>query len=66
MDVTSLVAGFSQMKQSEVAMQASVAVAKKALNMQEMQGAAVLKLMESASLPNNSNGERGNLIDVIA
>ncbi len=66
MDLASLASGFSQMKQSEYAMQASVAVARKALDVQESQGAAALKLIQSAELPKNSGGEKGNFFDAIA
>ncbi|GAB1535033.1 hypothetical protein ADMFC3_06640 [Geovibrio sp. ADMFC3] len=66
MDVASLASGFTQMSQAEYTMQASVTVAKKALDLQETQGQAVLKLLQAAELPKNSGGEKGNLLDVIA
>lgn len=66
MDLVSLTSSFSEMKQAEYAMQASVAVAKKALDTAELQGQGALKLMEAGNLSKNSAGEKGNFFDAIA
>lgn len=49
---------------AQLQMAVSMTIAKKTLDVAEMQGDAVLKLMESAKLPDNSNGQKGNIIDV--
>jgi hypothetical protein len=64
MDISSLSSLFSGMQQTQTAAQASVAVAKKALDVMETQGEAALKLMQSASLPRNTGGRTGGIIDV--
>jgi acid phosphatase class B len=65
MDISSIAAQATAMKQTETAMQYSVAMTKKGLDVQKMMGEATLKLIQGADASAAAQG-KGGIINVTA